>query len=135
MTITEIKRRNNPHQPVGRWIRVEKRLAIYLRDHFTCLYCGKDLHAVEDPREIQLDHLVSKVDGGSNHESNLVTACMKCNCSRQDKPWKQFASVTAREIIKRNIKRSLKGYMTLAKAIFSGEINKAEAVKECANVR
>lgn len=27
----------------GKWIRPDKRLAIYLRDRFECSYCGTDL--------------------------------------------------------------------------------------------
>jgi 5-methylcytosine-specific restriction endonuclease McrA len=120
MTITEKKRANSKHQPVGRWIRVEKRLAVYLRDAFTCLYCGKDLHGA-DPRDVNLDHVVSRVDGGSNHESNIVTACRNCNCSRQDKPVTRFASPEALKQIRRNTKRDLRPFVKLAKAVLADQ--------------
>lgn len=82
MTITQLKRQRSPHQPVGRWIRVEKRLALYLRDNFTCQICKRDLHSA-DPFAITLDHYTPKAHGGSNHESNLFTCCRSCNSSRQ----------------------------------------------------
>ena len=40
----------------SKWIRKDKRLAIYLRDGFMCCYCGKDLHHAK-PEEMGLDHL------------------------------------------------------------------------------
>lgn len=120
-TVTERKRQKSPFQPVGRWIRPEKRLAIYLRDHLTCLYCLKDLHNA-DPRDITLDHVVSKSDGGDNSERNLVTVCRSCNCSRQDAPLKRFVGAETLRHIKRNVRRSLKSYKKLAKAIMAGEI-------------
>lgn len=127
MTTTERKRKNSPHQPVGRWIRVEKRLAIYLRDSFRCVYCQRDLHGA-DPRDVALDHVKAKVDGGSNSETNLVTACRSCNCSRQDKSLARFCGPETRADVKRLTKRSLKPYLKMAKAILSGEINHDDAL-------
>jgi hypothetical protein len=120
-TTTERKKARSQHQPTGCWCRPEKRLAIYLRDGFTCLYCLADLHGA-DPSDITLDHLVCQSDGGSNHESNLVTACRHCNCSRGDQPVSCFAGPETRKHIRRNIRRSLKNYRKLAKAILAGEI-------------
>ena len=63
----------------AKWIRPEKRLAIYSRDGFACAYCGA---RSEDGAQLTLDHLVSVERGGENHESNLVTCCMKCNAAK-----------------------------------------------------
>jgi 5-methylcytosine-specific restriction endonuclease McrA len=125
---TATKRARNNHQPTGQWIRAEKRLAIYLRDGMRCLYCLADLHGA-DPRDITLDHLTPKADGGSNHESNLVTACRSCNCSRQDTPLSRFAGPETRKHVRRNVKRSLKPYLVLAKALISGEAGFEETFK------
>ena len=108
------------HQPVGRWIRSEKRLAIYLRDRLTCLYCLADLHGAA-PADLTLDHLVARSDGGSNEAANLVTACRRCNSSRQDKPLGLFAGPETRSMIARNCRRSLRRYLILARAIMAGE--------------
>jgi len=118
--MTRTKRARSRHQPTGQWIRADKRLAIYLRDRFTCLYCCRDLHDA-DPADITLDHLVPKADGGSNHESNLVTACRECNCRRQDQPLSRFAGRETRAHIRRNTRRRLRRYRTLAKALIAGE--------------
>lgn len=117
---TARKRANSPSQPSGQWIRADARLAIYLRDHMTCLYCTKDLHDA-DPRDITLDHIVPKCDGGSNRPENLVTACRACNCRRKDRPLNRFASKEAIAHIRRNVRRSMAKYRKLAKALISGE--------------
>jgi 5-methylcytosine-specific restriction endonuclease McrA len=107
---TAMKKAKSPHQPTGQWIRKEKRLAIYLRDSFRCVYCQKDLRDA-DPRDIHLDHVLPKSDGGSNKETNLITSCAACNCSRQDKAIARFASPEARKDIKRLTARVLKPYL------------------------
>lgn len=71
-----------------------KRLAIYIRDSFACVYCEQDLRNAR-PMDITLDHLVAQTNGGTNQATNLVTACRKCNCSRQDKDVAVFASRAA----------------------------------------
>ena len=125
MTSTQKKRARSKHQAVGCWIRTDKRLAIYLRDGFRCLFCCRDLHGA-DPTDITLDHLVCQADGGSNDESNLVTACRHCNCSRGDKPVSRFAGPETRKHIRRNTRRALKPFRRLARAILSGEIDQAD---------
>jgi 5-methylcytosine-specific restriction endonuclease McrA len=77
------------------WISQHKRLAIYARDGFACCYCG---HAVEDGAQLTLDHVKPHVDGGTNHESNLVTACHKCNSVRQDRSLRTFAADVAKYV-------------------------------------
>ena len=118
--MTKTKRTRSQHQATGQWIRADKRLAIYLRDRFTCLYCCRDLHDA-DPADVTLDHLRCQSDGGSNHESNLVTACRACNCARQDKPLARFAGPETRADIRRLTRRSITKYRRLAKAIIKGE--------------
>ncbi|GIV52869.1 MAG: hypothetical protein KatS3mg038_3390 [Candidatus Kapaibacterium sp.] len=64
-----------------RWIRDEKRLAIYLRDGLACVYCGR---GVEHGVRLSLDHVVPHIHGGRNDAANLVTCCTECNSRRQD---------------------------------------------------
>lgn len=104
----------------SKWIRPEKRLAIYLRDEFHCLYCLADLHGAA-PSDVTLDHLVPRVDGGSNHESNLVTACRSCNSARQDTPLSRWVGPECRAHVRRNTRRSLRRYLVLAKALIAGQ--------------
>ena len=71
------------------WIRQEKRLAIYLRDGLSCAWCGD---SVENGAKLSLDHVTPHSQGGSNHESNLVTCCCRCNSSRADRDAAVFAA-------------------------------------------
>lgn len=90
-TLSQRKRERSPHQPLGRWIRPERRLAIYLRDHFMCQYCGRDLHSAP-ASEVTLDHLIPRSQGGNNRNENLVTACRRCNSARGSKVWTEYAT-------------------------------------------
>jgi 5-methylcytosine-specific restriction endonuclease McrA len=112
--------RNGKSGYKGVVIRKDLRLAIYLRDRFTCLACCKDLSDA-DPRDITLDHIKPDSDGGGNEPSNLYTCCRACNCSRQDKPLTRFAGPETRAHIRRNTRRSITRYRRLAKAIIAGE--------------
>lgn len=108
----------------SKWIRREKRLAIYIRDRFQCLYCGKDLRNAA-PEDVNLDHLVPRSAGGDNEATNLITACKSCNCSRQDKPWLDYATGGAVDRIV--TQRALPLNIELAKAIIADRAGDAEA--------
>ena len=62
------------------WIRREKRLAIYMRDGMTCVYCGTSAKDLDSP--LALDHIKPHSQGGTNDASNLVTSCRPCNSIR-----------------------------------------------------
>jgi HNH endonuclease len=57
------------------------RFAVLTRDRFTCRYCGRSAPAVV----LHVDHVHPVSRGGSDDESNLVTACVECNSSKSDK--------------------------------------------------
>ncbi len=76
----------------SKWIRKEKRLAIYIRDGLACAYCGA---TIEDGAQFTLDHIKTRSNGGTHHESNLVTACTRCNSSRGDRSVAGFARSVA----------------------------------------
>lgn len=70
----------------SKWIRREKRLSIYARDRFQCVYCEADLIDVVKT----LDHVVPVELGGSNEATNLVTACKQCNSAKRDHTMRRF---------------------------------------------
>lgn len=104
----------------GVCLRKDLRLAIYLRDRFTCLICLRDLHDA-DPSDITLDHVKPHSDGGDNKPGNLYVSCRSCNCSRQDKPLARTVGKETMAHIRRNCRRAITPYRVLAKAIIRGE--------------
>lgn len=62
------------------FIRPARRLAIYFRDGFRCVYCRAD---AAHGAELTLDHLHSSTDHAT---ANLVTCCHKCNSARRALP-------------------------------------------------
>ena len=111
------KQRQGSAQASGCWIRPAKRLAIYVRDSFRCLYCGTDLRQAA-PADVTLDHLLPRSAGGSNEATNLVTACRSCNSSRGAKPWLDYATGGAVDRINQLRHEPLN--IALAKAILAG---------------
>jgi len=51
------------------------RFNVLLRDSFTCQYCGQRPHA----RELTMDHVLPRAQGGSTRWTNVVAACRACN--------------------------------------------------------
>jgi len=54
---------------------------IFLRDDYTCQYCGKRF----DARWLTCDHIIPKSRGGVTEWSNIVTSCIQCNLKKGDK--------------------------------------------------
>ena len=51
---------------------------IFMRDKYTCQYCGR----TRKPAELTLDHIIPKSMGGDTCWENLVTACRRCNSKK-----------------------------------------------------
>lgn len=54
------------------------RLNIFLRDNYTCQYCGQKFHA----HDLTFDHVVPRSQGGRTEFTNIVTACVACNTKK-----------------------------------------------------
>ena len=55
--------------------RFERRLTrfeVFNRDDYTCQYCGK-------MRQLTLDHVIPRYQGGQHTWKNVVSACIPCN--------------------------------------------------------
>lgn len=67
-----MKRRGGPS--------AECKLRVMKRDKFMCAYCGVS----GNDAELEIDHIHPASKGGSNHVSNLATACRACNQKKSD---------------------------------------------------
>ncbi len=75
----------------SKWIAVERRWQIYLRDNHSCVYCGSSENLTLD----HVDPTRRKTWRGRNIEchdaDNLVTCCRSCNSKKFTKSLEQFA--------------------------------------------
>lgn len=71
------KNRDDKRPPMAEWRAIRER--IFLRDDFTCTYCG------ERGKKLECDHIYPVALGGTHEDSNLTTACFKCNRSKRAK--------------------------------------------------
>jgi len=51
------------------------RFNVYLRDHFTCQYCGTPFKT----QHLTFDHVIPRAKGGGTSWDNIVAACRECN--------------------------------------------------------
>ena len=56
------------------------RFQVFERDGFRCGYCG----ATPKTAQLHVDHIVPVSKGGTDHPSNLATACSECNLGKAD---------------------------------------------------
>jgi hypothetical protein len=83
-----------PNQHGRKWIRDDKRLAIYLRDGLHCVWCCK---CIEHGIGFTLDHVKCRKKAPNNEAKNLITACHECNSRRRDLDVAHFAALIADE--------------------------------------
>lgn len=59
------------------WAGIRSR--IFMRDDFTCAYCGRR------GGKLECDHIIPVSRGGWHGDNNLVTACFSCNRAKRDR--------------------------------------------------
>ena len=57
---------------------------VFMRDNFTCHYCG------QVGGKLEADHIIPFIKGGSDEIHNLVCSCRSCNRKKKDKSYKEF---------------------------------------------
>jgi hypothetical protein len=55
------------------------RWKILKRDNYTCQYCGQHAPNVK----LEVDHVIPVIEGGTDDEDNLKTACYACNRGKE----------------------------------------------------
>jgi len=79
---------------------------VYMRDEYTCQYCGTK----PGVKELNLDHVLPRSRGGRSTWQNLVTSCRRCNLS---KGWETPEEAGMR-LLKRPVRPSWSLALTLA---------------------
>lgn len=77
-SIIVLKKYKNGHARVSM-----SRDNLYIRDGYTCAYCGLMLKG--RVKDLTLDHIVPKSRGGRSTWENLVTSCGPCNTKKADR--------------------------------------------------
>ena len=116
MTGTTQQPYKHPAAAGGKWIRADKRLAIYLRDGLACVYCGRGIEG-DGFGCLTLDHVRPSSHGGSNDARNLVTACRRCNSRRGVQTVRVFAGEPGVTRVRRQTRRVL--HLDPARAIIA----------------
>lgn len=68
-------------------IKAKHRMEVFVRDSWTCQYCGDPSLCSESATA---DHIVPAVSGGSHLPANLRTACRSCNSARRNASIEDF---------------------------------------------
>lgn len=70
------------------------RYEVLRRCNFACYYCGFPAPIVR----LEVDHVVPRALGGTDHGSNLIAACSACNSGKRDSvPPPEFVERVRRE--------------------------------------
>lgn len=56
------------------------RYNLFLRDDFTCQYCGDKFH--DNHKGLSFDHVIPRAKGGKTVWKNIVAACHQCNTEK-----------------------------------------------------
>ncbi len=133
----------------SKWLRREKRLALYLRDNCQCVFCGRSVTIGSSTATANhdllatIDHLEPRArfarkalrEGRSlndglllaNRDANLGTCCKRCNSLKKDAAkaaWTKLARsidvAVSWRTIGRTTKRSLRPYLAIAKQLLAG---------------
>jgi 5-methylcytosine-specific restriction endonuclease McrA len=102
------------------WIRLHKRMAIYYRDSFDCVYCRCIFPIDETGHGLTLDHLDSE---GGNNASNLVTCCPSCNATRGKRSLAEWYTILeSRGIPARTIRARIKRLTARPLNLYAGRM-------------
>lgn len=69
------------------------RFNLFLRDRFTCQYCGS-------PKDLTFDHVVPRRAGGRTTWENVSTACAPCNLKKGGRTPREAGMLLAEEPIR-----------------------------------
>lgn len=79
--VSECLKKKPRHSAKKTTLTKSLRFDVFLRDNFTCKYCGKHPPNVK----LEVDHRIPRAEGGTDEIENLITSCYDCNRGKQTK--------------------------------------------------
>lgn len=70
---------------------------LYVRDKYTCQYCGRHRKDLKNSEFLTKDHIVPRNKGGRESWENLVAACSTCNNRKADDSLEKSGMVLSRK--------------------------------------
>lgn len=59
---------------------------LFIRDKYTCQYCGRHRGEFKEVEFLTRDHIIPQARGGKDIWENVITACSSCNNKKADTP-------------------------------------------------
>jgi len=78
---------------------------ILTRDEFVCQYCGREFSS----GDLTVDHIIPKVQGGSNQWTNVVACCRMCNMKKGGRTPRQAGM----RLVRKPFKPTIMEFITL----------------------
>ncbi|MBN2589237.1 MAG: HNH endonuclease [Sedimentisphaerales bacterium] len=90
--------------------------ALIKRENNSCFYCLSEI----SPKNCELDHVVSQLNGGDNSFKNIVASCHKCNTKKQGADAENFL----RDLYRKGMlsESEFEGRLTALRALRQGDI-------------
>lgn len=92
-------------------------------EELNCFYCNNNISKTS----LEVDHYISKKNGGSDDKDNLVLACTDCNKLKKDRNGDEFLKSLGKEIIYPNTKETLVPEDLNTKETLVGELKKVKS--------
>ena len=106
-------------------VSARTRYKIFVRDNFTCQYCGQNISDDENIK-LEVEHVIPKSKGGTDTFNNLVTSCFRCNRGKySDSP---IVFTTKHTTISKTSK-GMNFYSNFQEFCEKNQLSKAEAIK------
>jgi hypothetical protein len=87
-------------------MELKRRKKIWADTKGCCAYCGKFLIPNEKWNNFEIDHIIPRIQNGSNKDYNLVASCISCNKWKGGRSPDEFKEYLIEKFDDENIKLS-----------------------------